>query len=268
MDLQGQAHALSLSDQNGSDEKEDSSSVKFRLIREKNKSLEMKMAVEAALRKKEKLIERISKMEGEMGKKAVENAMSHVQHIPEEQRGLTTLHNQLERLTQENHYLFNEVSSVQSKLEAREQDLTRAKNKLHTANAKIKDLERALITERLTYEKNLKKPLTANSAVNTNSDEVPESNGTVEEEYHTALQGECDESPEHDELDSFIPTQDRSASALVRLGIEGEAVDTLEGQRAVQGQSIDIRCPICNEPALSFRDQAKFHVHVSEHFAD
>ena len=272
-EMQGETHvdllASRVPDQNGVNAKEDIDRLQSQLIREIEKSLEMKRTVERTTKEKEALLKRINHLEGEMGKRAVENAMS--QHIPEKQRDVTTLHDQIAKLTQEKQYLSNEVESVQSQLEAREHDLSHVKAKVRAANTRIRDLEHALITERLTYENNLKRLLTDDSSVTTSSNEAPTNNDlghTAEEEYHSALQGECDESSDHEGLASFIPTQQRSASALVRLGIEDEATATPERQGLVQGQSTDIRCPICNKPALSFRDQAAFHVHVNEHFLD
>ena len=254
------------SDQNGVNTKEDIDRLQSQLIREKEKSHEMKMTVERTAKEKEALLKRINRLEGEIGKRAVENAMS--QNIPEKQRDIATLHDRIAQLTQENQYLSNKVESVQKQLEAREHDLSYAKEKLRAANTRIRDLEHALITERLTYENRLQ---TANPAVNASSSEEPANNDLghkAEEEYHTALQGECDESSDHEGLASFIPTQQRSASALVRLGIEDEATTTPEIQGLAQGQSTDIRCPICDRPASSFGDQAAFHVHVNKHFSD
>lgn len=236
---------------------EDTKSLQSEIEREKEKSLEMLMVIDETKKENEK---RINWLEGEMGKQAVENAM--LQKTQDKQRDLTALHDQITKLTQENQDLCNEITSVQSQLEAREHDLSYTKEKLSAANTRIRDLEHALITERLNYESNLKKPSTADSAVNTNSNEAV---AKIDPE-DTTLQGKCDQSSNHEGLSSFIPTQQRSASALVRLGIEDEAVATLDRQEFVQEQSTDIRCPICNKPALLFRDQAAFHVHVNGHF--
>lgn len=237
---------------------EGTKSLQSKIEREQEKIFETLMIMDETKNENEK---RIHWLEGEMGKQAVENAM--LQKSQDKQRDLTALHDQIMKLTQENQDLCNEITSVQSQLEAREHDLSHTKEKLSAANTRIRDLEHALITERLNYESNLKKPSTADSAVNTTSSNEAVAKLDPED---TTLQGKCDQSSNHEDLSSFIPTQQRSASALVRLGIEDEAVATLDRQGFVQEQPTDTRCPICNKPALLFRDQAAFHVHVNGHF--
>ena len=101
----------------------------------------MKIAVERTTKEKEALLKRISRLEGEIGRQAVEIALT--QRIPEKQHDLSTLHEQIAKLTQENQNISNKVESVQSQLEAREHDLSYAKDKLRAANTKIRDLEHA-----------------------------------------------------------------------------------------------------------------------------
>ena len=84
-ETQGETHVdlvnSRVPDQNGGNAKEDIDRLQSQLIREMEKSHEMKMTVERTTKEKEALLKRSYRLEGEMGKRAVENAMS--QHIPE-----------------------------------------------------------------------------------------------------------------------------------------------------------------------------------------
>lgn len=239
----------------GINSKDEICRLQLQLKRETEKSLEMMMVLERTTREKESLLAHISSLEGNLGKQADENAM--LQRSPEKQ--LLALEEQIAKLMQENQHLFNKVETVQQQVKAREQDLSYAKARLYAANTKIRELEHALITERLTYEKELKRqaidPVMLNNKETANED--------LGHTLESALQKESEES----DLASFIPTQERSASALVRLGIEDEVTATPEIQE-LELLKPDIRCPICNKSASEFADQAAFHVHVDKHFSD
>jgi hypothetical protein len=215
----------------------------------------------STVKEKEEISQCKSQPRRDLGNQVAGEVVTH--YIPEKQSYLTALHDQIAQLTQDNQYLSNEVVSGQKQLEAREQDLACTKDKLRKANSKIRDLKHALITERLSYENSLKRLLAANPAVNSTSENKDLGHTLDQQNFRVTLKGEgCDESSGHEDPVSFIPLQKRSASALVRLGIEDEVSDRSEGE------SSDIRCPICSKPALSFRDQAAFHIHVNEHFSD
>jgi hypothetical protein len=193
------------------------------------------------------------------------------QQIPDKELDVNTLQKQMVQLNQENQNLSKKLEYLNSDLKTKEQYLFLAIKKLWAANSRIKDLEHALITERLTYEKNHRRVLTVDQAVDTRSNDGSDDidlGSTSGEEYNTDMQEESEEASQYEGLSSFVPTQKRSPSALVRLGIDLEDETTATPEILAQQQSTNIRCPICNKPASSFGDQAAFYAHVNNHFPD
>jgi chromosome segregation ATPase len=233
--------------------------------------MEIKTTVEKTSPESEAILKPSDTLEGKQ-MQAVEMS----RQISGKQPDVTALNDRIAQLTQENQYLSNKVKSVKSQLQTKEQDLSHTKGKLRAANTRIRDLEHALVTERLTYENTRKRVMKVDQAVDTNTImEPPNSDHShSEEEYYTTVQEEDEKSSQNEDLASFIPTEQRSQSALVRLGIDFDSEDEVTPATKVslpdrtQEQTTDIRCPICGKPASSFRDQAAFHVHVNKHFLD
>jgi hypothetical protein len=233
--------------------------------------MEIKTTVEKTSPESEAILKPSDTLEGKQ-MQAVEMS----RQISGKQPDVTALNDRIAQLTQENQYLSNKVKSVKSQLQTKEQDLSHTKGKLRAANTRIRDLEHALVTERLTYENTRKRVMKVDQAVDTNTImEPPNSDHSHSEEvYYTTVQGDDEKKSSENDLASFIPTEQRSQSALVRLGIDFESEDEVTSAKKVplpdrtQKQTTDIRCPICGKPASSFRDQAAFHVHVNKHFLD
>lgn len=164
-------------------------------------------------------------------------------------------------VVQENEILRRSVESLQAQLHESETALSQTQEKLRLYKSRRRDLEQALIRERLSYEVTLRNLAASEDhpLAHVNGHKDPET------EYHTTTEERVDQKSD-DTLASLVPLSQRSASALVRLGIEDQQ-ETRQVFEPVNRMS-SVRCPVCSTSASTFTDEAAFSAHVNGHFPD
>ncbi|XP_062512161.1 calcium-binding and coiled-coil domain-containing protein 1-like [Corticium candelabrum] len=231
-----------------------------------------------ANRQHDVLKQRVSQLEGEMGANIVQMALA--QHSSDHASDQVGNQNQVTTIIQENLQLRGKIESLETRLHTNDKTISIAKEKLRAAKSRIRDLEHALITERLSYENKLRELTNARKSGPAGSSighTRPEDNEqTAEEEYCTALQGVAED--RKDVLDRQVTgSQKRVLSALARLGIEdkddGREVRQEKPQQARQiannsTASNEVVCPVCGISSSSFFNQSTFASHVNDHFPD
>ena len=170
---------------------------------------------------------------------------------------------QFAAVVRENEILHQSVQSLEARLRESEITIAKLKEQLPQDKGRRRNLEQALIRERLGYENTLKKLRANDSNPQVNSKHEDQE----EEEYHSATEENVEQKPA-DVMGSFVPVSKRSASALVRLGIENEPETRLVSKPVVKTSASSLRCPVCSTAAATFPDEATFSAHVNGHFPD
>jgi hypothetical protein len=167
----------------------------------------------------------------------------------------------LAAVVKENDSLRQSVQSLEARLRESDITISKLKDQLRKDKSRRRDLEQALIRERLSYENTLKKlgAKESNPQLNSKHEEQGDDNTTEENVEQSSVEV----------MGSFIPASQRSASALVRLGLnnEPEAVTHVMIQPEVKS-SASLRCPVCSLSASTFPDESAFSDHVNGHFPD